>query len=192
MPISRASVSWCTACVIRLTGLEKLISHARGASLATRRPYSTIAGMVRTAMANPAGPTVSCPMLSSAMQAASSFARWAAPPTRMLVITKSAPSMAASAVVAQVTRTPPAMRCARSAMMARRAWSRSYNAISEIRRSERDSPPASRGTRTPAPPMMAIFIFLPPSRLTARQSCCPLPGTAPGIAHRARPPGSRR
>ena len=62
MPISRASVSWCTACVIRLTGLEKLISHARGARRATRRPYSTMAGMVRTAMAKPAGPTVSWPM----------------------------------------------------------------------------------------------------------------------------------
>jgi hypothetical protein len=38
MPIRRASVSWCTACVMMLTGLVKLIIHPRGASRATIRP----------------------------------------------------------------------------------------------------------------------------------------------------------
>ena len=50
-----------------LTGLVKLIIHARGARRATRRPYSTIGGMVRTAIAKPAGPIVSWPMMSCAM-----------------------------------------------------------------------------------------------------------------------------
>ena len=79
-----------------LTGLEKLISHARGASRATRRPYSTIAGMVRTPIAKPTGPMVSWPTVSSAMTAASSRARCAAPPTRMLLMTNDAPSTAGS------------------------------------------------------------------------------------------------
>ncbi len=44
MPMRRASVSWCTAWVMMLTGLVKLMSHARGARRDTSRPYSTIGG----------------------------------------------------------------------------------------------------------------------------------------------------
>ncbi len=157
MPIRRASVSWCTACVMMLTGLEKLISQARGARRATMRPYSTMAGMVRTAMAKPAGPTVSCPTTSSAIAAASSFARWAAPPTRMLVMTKSAPAIADSAVNSLETRTPGAICCARPAITRCRSRSRSNRATSVMRRSDRARPPTNSGTLTPAPPMMATF-----------------------------------
>ena len=141
-----------------LTGFEKLISQARGASRDTSRPYSTIAGMVRTAMAKPAGPTVSWPTASSAIAAASSFARRAAPPTRMLAITKPAPATADSGVAALVTRTPGAMRAAMSAIGRWRSRSMSKSAISEMRRSDRARPPASNGTRTPAPPTIATFI----------------------------------
>ena len=52
------------------------------------RPYSTIGGIERTAIAKPAGPIVSWPTTSCASAVASSFARCAAPPTRMLVMTK--------------------------------------------------------------------------------------------------------
>ena len=61
MPMIRASLCWWTACETTLTGLLKSTSHASGASRAVSRPYSTIGGMVRTAIAKPAGPTVSWP-----------------------------------------------------------------------------------------------------------------------------------
>jgi hypothetical protein len=62
-------------------------------------------------------------MTPCARAVASSFARWAAPPTRMLVITKSAPSIAGSGVDAQVIFTPCAICAARSAITCWRSWS---------------------------------------------------------------------
>ena len=111
MPMSRAPVSWCTACVTMLTGFVKLISHAAGRQPRDQpRRTRPSAGMVRTAIANPAGPTVSWPTTPCAMAVASSCARCSAPPTRMLVMTKSAPSIAGFGRRDAVTATPPATR----------------------------------------------------------------------------------
>jgi hypothetical protein len=59
MPIARASLAWRMACVTMLTGLVKLMSQADGVRRAMSRAYSTIAGIVRSAIAKPAAPTVS-------------------------------------------------------------------------------------------------------------------------------------
>jgi hypothetical protein len=100
--------------------LLKFTTHALGASRAVSRPYSTIGGIVRTAMAKPAGPTVSWPTTPCAIVVASSAARCAMPPTRILAITKSAPVMHGSGVGCACTATAGAIRLARSAITARR------------------------------------------------------------------------
>ena len=64
-------------------------------------------------MAKPAGPTVSWPTTPCAIVVASSLPRWAMPPPRMLVMTKSAPVMHGSGVACACTGMPGAMRPAR-------------------------------------------------------------------------------
>ena len=58
MPITR-SLTVRIASVTMPTGFVKLTIHARGAAAAISRAYRTIGGIVRIAIAKPAGPTVS-------------------------------------------------------------------------------------------------------------------------------------
>src|SRR6187402_56665 len=163
MPTMRALLWSDTACVISPAGLVKFTSHACGLRRSTSRACSMATGMVRNAMATPAGPVVSCPGYPCAMAARSSAARPAMPPIRTLLSTKSAPSMVSSNEVApRRRRLPPKRRTTalpRSTMIRSRAGSGSYSTISAAPSASAASftPNTTRGERTPPPPINAIL-----------------------------------
>ena len=81
------------------TGLVKSMSHAPGA--ARRRASSAISstsGTVRSALASPPAPVVSCPTQQKSSGHVSSLSRAACPPTRSCISTAAAPSTPSSGV----------------------------------------------------------------------------------------------
>ena len=79
------------ASVIIPTGLVKLMIHAEGASALNLPGVAHHVWMVRSAIAKPAGPTVSWPTMPWRCATASSRIRSSVPPTLMLVKTNAAP-----------------------------------------------------------------------------------------------------
>ncbi len=89
------------------------------------RAYSTIGGIVRAAIANPAGPTVSCPAMPWRCEVPSSLIRRSIPPTRMLVKTNAAPVTHSATESVVVTRAPADIAAATPPMIGSRARSAS-------------------------------------------------------------------
>ena len=93
-PMDRIAECFSTASVTIPEGLVKLISQASGQYFSISRQIDRITGIVRSALAKPPGPVVSCPMMPNSSGIFSSWERASNPPTRNWVSTKSAPSRA--------------------------------------------------------------------------------------------------
>ena len=148
-PTARCPAS-SSALVTMPTGLVKSMSHAPGA--ARRRASSAISstsGMVRSALASPPAPVVSCPTQQKSSGHVSSLSRAACPPTRSWMSTAAAPSSPSSASV--VHRTIAWCPCARmiradtGPTTASRASSGSTRTSSVTCGASRPSPSASSG-----------------------------------------------
>ncbi len=139
-PIARWPAS-SSARVTIPTGFVKSTIQASESSR-TRAAISSTTGTVRSALANPPAPVVSCPMQPQVSGSVSSDSRADWPPTRIWISTKSAPSTARSSSVVWVRR--PGKPCARaSGARARpttssRAASMSCSASSSILGQTRD------------------------------------------------------
>ena len=98
--LQRPTARWPWSSSARVTiptGFVKSTIHAPGA--ARRRTSSAISsttGTVRSALASPPAPVVSCPMQPHGSGIVSSRSRASCPPTRIWISTKSAPSSARS------------------------------------------------------------------------------------------------
>ena len=121
MPSSRANSRWnpmatlhrptarCPASsrarVTMPTGLVKSMIHAPGsARCRARSAMSSTMGTVRSALASPPAPVVSCPTQPQSSGQVSSRCRAAWPPTRSWSSTAPAPSTPSSRLVVQLTR----------------------------------------------------------------------------------------
>ena len=191
MPIRRASVSWCTACVTMLTGLEKLISHARGARCATSRRSSTIAG---GADAHREADRANRLLADGVERDDRGFV----PGTLRGAADADAADDERRAVhrgLGRGKRGDPGIGAicdARPAITRCQSTSVSNSAMSVMRKSERASPPTSRGTRTPAPPMIAIFKCRLPVAWIVRPPCSRARDTGLVPCRASTPPGNRR
>ena len=104
-PMHFTFVFFSTASVTSPEGFVKFISHASGHSSSMSRAISSALGIVRIAFINPPAPVVSCPTSPSSMPVCSSTARARQMPTRIWLITKSAPFSASRQSIVSRMRT---------------------------------------------------------------------------------------
>ena len=126
------------------TGFAKSRSHAFGLLFASASAISIVGGTVRSAFAQPPGPTVSWPRTPWGSGIDSSFTRAADPPMRYCTRQASGPSSASSREVVSFSRPlQPALssiRFARPPRISRRAGSRSIKTSSSRGVPSRPSP----------------------------------------------------
>ncbi len=95
--------AWRSARVTMPTGLVKSTIQASGFAFSTRAAMSRTTGTVRSALASPPAPVVSCPTQPHSSGQVSSWLRAAWPPTRSWSSTASAPATPASRSVVVVS-----------------------------------------------------------------------------------------
>src|SRR5215471_6024794 len=148
------------------TGLVKLTTRAVGQISSIRRPSLSTSGMMRIAIAKPAGPVVSCPITPYLSGISSSMARARSCPARMAEKTNPAPDRASLGSCSALTLNCASHcrhRCAPSlCMICRRRRSTSCK-VTSVRPSSLPvaaKPWRTNGVRTPAPSSV-IFMVAP-------------------------------
>lgn len=156
------------------TGFVKSTIHACGASARTTEAISSTTGTVRSALASPPAPVVSCPTQPQRSGSVSSTSRAACPPTLSWNSTTCAPATPSSTEEVASTRAGcPACASIRRdtpATSSRRAASGSIRAISVTGSSSRNraKPSTSSGVYVEPPPTTASFNPSLPSKSRPR------------------------
>lgn len=125
MPTTRSPRTPRIASVTMPAGFVKLMTQASGATRRIVSASETMSGIVRSAYANPPGPTVSWPSTPRPRAMRSSATLPAVPPTRTALNTKSVPRRASSRSVVTVTRGAKRFSLAMRSTMTRMIASRS-------------------------------------------------------------------